>query len=184
VVETAAPEIKAHDKAINRNERDIRRLTVEHLSINPGEDVSGCLAVLIMAKDVERIGDHGRNIFGVAARLDTPLTGFRLFDPLQCMQAETGEMLPKLQRAVLESSEEIAHEILAAYKERKKEAKALAEQLHTTEMPSREAVATTLLTRFLTRINAHIGNAASGVIFPLENIDFVSRGLRQEEKDR
>jgi len=45
-------------------------------------------------------------------------------------------------------------------------------------------VATTLIARYLKRVNAHIGNTASGVIFPLENIDFVSRGLKEEEKDR
>ena len=63
----------------------------------------------------------------------------------------------------------------------KKKTKELHNTLFDTEMASREAVAASLLTRVLTRINAHIGNAASGVIFPLDNIDYVSRGLRESE---
>ena len=56
---TDAP-LRERDKAVNRGEREIRRLIASHLGINPGEDVSGCLAVMIMAKDVERL--KGRHV--------------------------------------------------------------------------------------------------------------------------
>jgi len=91
--------------------------------------------------------------------------------------------LPKLQLAILESSEQVAHEVLAQYQELKPQIRGLYDALLGLETPTtREAVATALLVRSFTRINAHIGNATSGVIFPLENIDFVTRGLRQERQ--
>lgn len=184
VAEKTEKPVRKHDKAVNRGERQIRRMLVQHLSINPGQDVAGCLAVMIMAKDVERVGDHGRNIFGVGARLPAPVTGFKLFDRMKEVQKQVGAQFPKLERAILESDEETAHDVLACYQDCKVLTKGLQEALLETEMVGAEAVASTLLSRFFTRINAHIGNAASGVIFPLENIDFVSRGLREEEKDR
>ena len=45
------------DAAINGRERDIRRMLAEHLSNNPGPDISGCLAMMSLVKDAERIGD-------------------------------------------------------------------------------------------------------------------------------
>ncbi|MFC1451797.1 PhoU domain-containing protein [Verrucomicrobiota bacterium] len=184
VKDAIAREIREHDKAVNRGEREVRRMLVEHLSINPGKDASGCLAVMIMAKDVERIGDHARNIFGVGMRLDSPITDYRLFGQLDRIQKAVGKHLPKLERAILDSDEAAVDEILTNYQEIKKQVKDAQSSLFEGEMESREAVNSTLLTRFLMRINAHVGNAASGVVFPLENIDFVSRGLRKKEEAR
>jgi phosphate uptake regulator len=184
VAEKSKEAIREHDKAVNRNERHIRRLLAEHLTINPEGDVSGCLAVMIMAKDLERLGDHGRNIFNLNARLEGGVSGFKLFPELDGVRKHIAGMFPVLQRAIVESREEIAHEVLKTYQEVKQEVKRLQGSLFDADLAGREAVVTTLLVRYFMRINAHIGNAASGVIFPLENIDFVSRGLREEEKDR
>ena len=62
----------------------------------------------------------------------------------------------------------------------KKELKEIQGGLFLSDLRGEEAVASTLLTRFLMRVNAHAANAASAVMFPLENIDFVGRGLREE----
>jgi len=183
VAERIADDLKEHDRAVNRGEREIRRVVVEHLSLNPGRDVSGCLALMIMAKDVERIGDHSRNIYGLGARLDSPLVDFRLFSAFDSVQKGIGVLMGDLERAIRESNDEIAHAILSRYQEMKADTKELQSRLFTEPLAGVEAVASAMLTRFLVRINAHIGNVASGVIFPLENIDFVSRGLRQEQKE-
>lgn len=183
-IEAIAPSLLEHDKAVNNAERAIRRMVVEHLNINPGKDVSGCLALMIMSKDIERVGDHSRNIFRIGVRIEGKIAEFAFFDRLDPVQERLGEALPMLQRAILDSSEQVAHEILERYQELKKTLKTLSKDLFTAELPSREMAATTFLVRFFTRINAHIGNATSGVIFPLENIDFVTRGLREEEEGR
>jgi phosphate uptake regulator len=183
VVENTKGPLREHDKAVNRGERDIRRKVVQHLTINPGQDASGCMAVMIMAKDIERIGDHGRNIFNVATQCGCEIPEIKAFDRINAANAHIAGLFPKLRRAILESDEKVTHEILDQYKANKRETKDLLAALPDMDMAGREAVATTLLARYHMRVNAHIGNAASGVIFPLENIDFVSRGLKQEEKD-
>lgn len=182
VADKTADPLKEHDKAVNRGERKIRRLIAEHLAINPGEDVSGCLALLIMAKDIERAGDHGRNVYGIGAGLNRSITGFRLFDRLDEARGGIGALLPDLRRAIRDSDEEIAHDILARYQEQKKRLKDLQTMLFASDLPSTlEAVASAYLVRALTRVNAHLGNATTGIIFPIENIDFVSRGLKKEQ---
>ena len=184
VAEALRAPLKERDKQVNRLERDVRRRVMEHLSINPGQDASGCLAVMIMAKDLERLGDHGRNLFELASRSERGISDMKLFAQIEPVGDKMGGYFPKLFQAVVQSDEAVAHQILEedymALKEQLKDLQAL---LFTTEMPIREAVIVTLLTRTLMRFNAHIGNVASGVIFPLENIDFVSRGLRKEQED-
>ncbi len=174
--------LKRYDKDVNRGERAVRRMLVEHLSINPGKDVSGALAAMSMAKDIERIGDYSRNIYGIGVKMKSPVMEFELFEEIckvyDCIQGYFG----KLERSILHSDEKLAHEILEDYQKNKKLLKELQTRIFNTEMSAHEAVATALLTQCFVRINAHAGNTVSGVIFPLENIDFVKRGLREEQK--
>ncbi|MBN1557580.1 MAG: phosphate uptake regulator PhoU [Lentisphaerae bacterium] len=177
-----AADMRRRDRAVNESERTVRRIVVEHLALNPGRDLAGCLAVMIMAKDIERLGDHARNIFGVGARIEGGVGGYRHFASLDEIHQAVAGQFPQLERAVVHSDAEAAHHILEAYKRAKPRIKALQKSLFETEMSSIEAVNTTLLTRFYMRMNAHIGNAASGIVFPVEYIDFVTRGLREEVK--
>ena len=184
VTERVGPLIRDRDKAVNRGERKIRRLVVEHLSLNPGQDVSGCLAMLLIAKDVERIGDHGRNLFDVADRLSGRVPEFHFFSEMNGLYGELAQMLTLLRRAVSESNAETARAILDRYVQIKPRMKAFIPGLYDAGLPCDEAVATTLLARSLRRIIAHTGNAASGIVFPVETIDFISHGLADEAKDR
>jgi len=183
VIDATKGPIKEHDRAVNRQEREIRRLLLQHLTINPGEDASGCLAVMSMAKDIERIGDLAEDIFRLGVRVDGQATELKYFERLDALQQQIAPNLPLLERAVRESSDELANEILDAYKAAKPECRQLREDLFGDSLPTRETAATVLMIHTFARINAHIGNTATGIIFPLENIDFVSRGLRQQEKE-
>jgi len=179
--ETAEP-LKGHDKAVNRGEREVRRLVVEHLALNPRQDVAGCLALVNMAKDAERVGDHGRNIFGVAATLGGPVNAFTFFGRLDQVQELVAQLFPRLRDAVLASDGDLAHEVISANQSIKDDTKQLQSDVFASDLPAQEAMATILLVRYLKRVNAHLGNIASGIIFPVENIDFISRGLKAEQQ--
>jgi len=171
--------VKERDRMVNRQERQIRRMLVEHLALRPGEDAAGCLAIMSMAKDAERIGDLAKDLFKLGAELDGKAKELKYFPRLSTLQAQIAENFPRLQRAIRESSDDLAREILDAYAPVKPEFKAMRDELLADNLPTKEAAITALLIHTFTRINAHIGNTASGVIFPLENIDFVKRGLRE-----
>ncbi len=178
------PLIRKRDKEINRGERTVRRLIVQHLNLNPGTDVSGCIAVLLMAKDIERIGDHGWNVFQVSEMLPGRIPQFRFYEQLDRLQVQIAVLLGLLHRAVADSDSKIAHRILDDYQVLKREVKQFRNSLFPADLSCDEAVATTLLVRYSRRMIAHVGNAASGIIFPVESIDFISRGLKEEMKDR
>ena len=183
VAEATEKPLKEHDKNINRTEREVRRLTLEHLGINPGQDASGCLAVMLIAKDLERMGDHGTNMFAVAKQLRTPFHETPFFEPIQASWKALAPQFGRLERAIRDSDEEVANEVLDHYQAIKKGVKETHLALLQSDAPASQAVPAMLINRYLRRMNAHMGNAATGVIFPLENIDFVSRGLKQAEKD-
>jgi phosphate transport system protein len=184
VVEEIRNTVREHDKAVNRGERDIRRMAAEHLTINPGQDVSGCLALMLMAKDAERLGDHARNLYDIGVALEGCGRELPIFDKIEPIAKGLSDLLPQLRQAILESDETRTHQILERYQELKKEIRTASDALYASSMETRTAVSAALLLRYLRRANAHLGNIASGIIFPLENIDFVSRGLREEERER
>jgi len=178
--------VREHDRAVNRNEREIRRMVVEHLAINPGKDAAGCLAMVLMAKDAERMGDHAKNIFELGQRVgDKPIREMIFYARLNGLRAEIGAQLPKLRQAILASDETLARELLESYRRLKRVCGKLLDDLYSSDQVTvPEAITTAMLLRNLKRVNSNVGNIASGVIFPLQNIDFVGRGLREERDEK
>lgn len=182
VIEETKDPLREADRAVNRGERGVRRMLVEHLTLNPGRDVSGCLAVMVMAKDIERIGDLAKDIFSLGSRFEGKARELKYFDRLDALSAKIGAYFPELQRAILDSNEEIARAILESNKGVKKECGGVLADLYADNVGTQEAVTTALLVRHFRRVNAHLCNAASGIIFPIEDISFVSRGLKKAAK--
>jgi len=165
------------DISINKREREIRRMLAEHLSINPRQDISGCLAMMSLVKDAERIGDYSKNIFEIAIVLQGVFEDMKYLERLSSIQKRIADRFPLLKGAFLESDEDAAKRILDDYGAIKAECNKILSDLLSEEMPTREAVATTLLSRYLKRINSHMSNIASGLVYPLDQIDFVRGGI-------
>jgi len=165
------------DKSINKREREIRRKLSEHLSINPKQDVSGCLAMMSMVKDAERIGDYSKNIFDLSLLYQGDTKTLKHLDELSSIQKEITDSFPKLIKAYESSDEVFAKEILKSYGPIKDKCNKVLEAMFSEDMSSQEAVVTTLLSRYLKRINSHISNIASGLVYPIDKIDFVRGDL-------
>ncbi len=167
----------ARDRAVNRHERELRRIVLEHLSFNPGQDVSGCLAMMSLVKDAERIGDYSKNIFDLAVMLKGEVADIKYLDRLSATRKKIADHFPELKEAFLESDEQKARHILLEYLSIKEECNEILRDLLSEDMPPRQAVATALLSRYLKRINSHMSNIASGIVYPLDQIDFVRGDL-------
>jgi phosphate uptake regulator len=170
-------DIYNRDKGVNQKERDIRRMLLEHLTMNPGQDASGCLALMSMVKDAERIGDYSKNIFDLTIIVDGNIGKLRYMDHIVAIQQKVNESLSQLKSAFLDSDEQKAQKILADYKDAKDACKDILRSLFCENIPKQEALITLLLARYLKRINSHASNVASGIIYPLDKIDFVRGGL-------
>jgi phosphate uptake regulator len=165
------------DIAVNKREREIRRMLVQHLSIHPRQDISGCLVMMSLVKDAERIGDYSKNIFEVAVMFQGVVEEMKYLGRLSSTQRKIADRFPLLKRAFLESDEKAARKILKDYEPIKAECNRILSDLLSEQLPTREAVTTALLSRYLKRINSHMSNIASGIVYPLDQIDFVRGDL-------
>ncbi|MFC1949981.1 PhoU domain-containing protein [Chloroflexota bacterium] len=161
------------DIATNNQEREIRQLLLEHLSLHPTHDTSGCLALMSLVKDAERIGDYAKNIFEVAVLNKGTIKDIKYFERISAAEQRIASQLPLLKQAFMESDEKLAEEILKNYTPIKRECDYMLQDLYKDQLSTQEAVATALLSRYLKRINSHLSNIASGIIYPLNEIDFV-----------
>ena len=175
--EAITKEIHEKDKSVNKREQEIRRMLLEHLSLNPGQDVSGCLVIMSLVKDAERIGDYAKNIFDLGVILKGHAKDMQYFGRLDTIHGKLENHLNQLEQAFSSGDEKVAKAILNEYTSLKNECSQILNNLFSQELATREAVATALLSRFLKRINSHISNIASGLVYPLDRIDFVRGGI-------
>ncbi|HSG27372.1 MAG TPA: PhoU domain-containing protein [Candidatus Krumholzibacterium sp.] len=166
-------QIYDRDRRINDREREIRRMLAEHLSINPRQDTAGSLAMMSLVKDAERIGDYAKNIFELAFIMGKDIREMKYIDRLTALKDRIADRFPPLKKSYVESDEELAREVLNEYQDIKLECGKLMDELFVDELPTREAICTVLMIRSLKRINSHMSNIASGIIYPLDQIDFV-----------
>ncbi|MBD3322635.1 MAG: hypothetical protein GF350_16155 [Chitinivibrionales bacterium] len=177
VSEAESENIHNRDRVINEKEREIRRLLVEHLAMNPGEDASGCLALMSVIKDAERIGDHSKNVYDLAMLSKDILPRITHLEICTEIYGNISQSLKNLSEAFIDSDETMAREILDRYMKTKPLCNKIVQDMFTQDVPKKEAITVVLLARHLKRVNSHTSNVASGIFFPLDKIDFVRAGL-------
>ena len=168
----AVQQIYERDITINKAERNIRTQLVEHLSFLPGSDVPTCLILMSVVKDAERIGDYCKNILEVAGWLKTPLEGDAHAAEFRALTQEIGDAFEPTAKCFEESDSEIGHEVVETTRALAKRADAVIEGLLEAEIGCRQAVAYTLLSRYLKRVSAHLANIATSTVMPVHKLDF------------
>lgn len=167
--------ISEKDISVNKLEREIRRLLMEHLTINPGQDASGCLALMSLVKDAERIGDYCKNIYELKILHNTHTCELSYLPQFIELQTKIANTLRILKDTFINSDEKKAQEIIDQYTAVKPQLNDIVEELFDKDISKNEALVTVLLTRYLKRINSHASNVASGIVYPLDKIDFVRK---------
>ena len=162
------------DIEVNNQEKEIRRLLFEHLSIRPRNDISGSLVLMSLVKDAERIGDYSKNIFEAGILYSGTIKDIAFYNKLVPIQKRIADNFPVLTKAFKNSEEKLALEILRNYVPIKRDCDTILTSLFKQEVSTNEAVVTAMLSRYFKRINSHISNIASGIVYPLNEIDFVS----------
>ena len=76
-------EIYSRDVRVNKTERSIRKKIVEHLTLNPRNDLGNCLIMFSAAKDAERLGDYCKNLLEVSELLKGRRYPEKWFPPIK-----------------------------------------------------------------------------------------------------
>jgi len=167
------------DKKVNTWEKDIRKRVIEHLSFNPGDDVSLSLVLMSVVKDAERVGDYAKNLYEVTRLLNKPIE--RESIPVLFPIEQRIKGLFELTRAAfLDSNLEKAQQCWKIKKEINDECDEIVEHLAKSLRPANEAVCYTLISRYFKRIASHLTNIATSVILPVSELDYFDERLSGE----
>lgn len=169
------------DQKINECEKEVRRKVLEHLSINPRQDLSYSLILITVVKDLERIGDYVKNIVELAYHYPKKLPKNVYTTELIEINNKMSFVLKDSQKVFMQADVKKAKEYYKFYREVTEKTNAMTEHLlEEKKLNVREGVVYALFARYLKRIAAHLANILTTVINPFHLVGY---GFDEYKKD-
>jgi len=173
--EPAEFDVYARDREINLLVIKTRKRIVEHLSISGGTHPVGELVFIILINNIERIGDHAKNMYDLYQRLEGQVEEDFYLPQIQELRNMVDGFFEKAEKALLEEDEQMAREVLDGHDRVVKNYECLTlDLLKDEQIKARQAVALTVTLRSLKRVSAHLKTIASSAVSP-----FMLLGYRQ-----
>ncbi len=161
------------DKKVNQLEKDIRTRIITHLAVRPEVDTGMSLLLMSVIKDAERLGDYGKNLFGVSQILAKPIEKTKYYSYFGDIDKDIIKLFEDTENAFMDNDEGKAAK---SWKYENKIVKFCDEVIDklskSDDLSTNEAVSYTLIARYYKRIAAHLANIATSVILPLNDLDF------------
>jgi phosphate transport system protein len=174
---TVKREIKATDQRVNDGEREIRRDLVVHASVVGAIDTPAILVYMSIVKDIERIGDYGKNL------RDLGKDGVDLseFPAWRDLRLEVSQMIADTAEIFSARDHERATELLVRGDELLDDFDSAVSLLVRGEDDRPYAVGRALAARYLKRIVAHLTNVLSAVVMPIDRLDYFDEDPEDRE---
>lgn len=170
------------DQKINECEKEVRRKVLEHLTLNPKQDLSSSLILITVVKDLERIGDYVKNIVELAYHYPSKMEKNKYTTELIEISNRMSGVLKDSLRVFMEADVEEAKKYYTFHREVTKKTDAMTEKLlEEKKIKTREAVVYALFARYLKRIAAHLANILTTVINPFHLVGYGFENFKKEE---
>ncbi len=169
------------DKEINRRERDVRKKVLTHLAVSSASDLSIGLTLVSIISDIERIGDHTKNIYELAKIHPKRLKAGKWEDDLVLIENTVSEHLGSLKNALKEADEEVGKKIindLAKVKDKCDDYIMLLIKGEEESFKVGEAVSLALYLRYLKRVSGHMQNVASSIVNPFHRLKYQDKHIK------
>lgn len=171
--EDLAAQLYRHDREVNGLEQSLRRRLFTHLTVSGTRtDVSFWLSLMSLVKDVERLGDYAKNLSQVRRITPAPL-------PVNGRMMELVAIRTAVERAsaglapVFASSERVvAMRLIAEGRETARRCDRLVVDISRSTLNAGATSVLVLGTRHYKRLGGHVLNVLSGVVMPLEKLDY------------
>lgn len=172
------------DQKINDCEKEVRRKVLEHLTINPRQDLSSSLILITVVKDLERIGDYVKNIVELAYHYPKKLTRDTYSSELIEISKKMSSILNDSMNVFMQADVQKAKDYYKFYREVVKKTDSITEKLlEERKIKIREAVVYALFARYLKRVAAHMSNILTTVINPFHLVGYGYEASKDEEID-
>ena len=158
------------DAMINNREVDLRRVLLEHLSVNPKQDLVFSLKLLSIVHEAERIGDLAKSLAETAALASEPRTG-KAVDPLRHARDTIVGMLGRVRGSLAAGDDREAVLLMTEHADVKERLSLFVSNLAVSDgVGPNQAIVLALAARMLSRVSSHIANIASTVASPFDKI--------------
>lgn len=165
------------DQELNKLQINVRRKILEHLSINPQEDVTSCLVLITIVIDIERIGDYSKNLIELSHKYPDRLKG-EYIERIRGIEEEIEKLFDGTINAFKNADIELGKQIMKRHTQIAFLCEKILEDLiEDAKVSCRMAIACTLLARYLKRVSAHLKNIASGVVNPFHRLGYKPKNI-------
>jgi len=172
-LDTVRDDLYATDKAINELHKEVRREMIVHSAVNSRNlDIPLLLSYMTMSKDIERIGDYCKNLFEIAETGNTFTKGDDIDDYIE-LRNDIGKLIVYLQSCLALDDESKVQDLITLGSSISSAIDIKITELLEKKESIQYPVATTLFYRYLKRIVSHIVNAATALIMPTDQIDYL-----------
>lgn len=164
--------LRGRDAIVNAKERELRKTLVRHLSVQQGLDILFCLRLMSLVKDVERIGDYGKNLFEVGELRLGEFDACDVRDDLQKLGDETCAYLQKAIEIFAASDESAAVSAVAEGRGFAERGEALVGLAVRHDGSPNSAACFALMARHYKRTASHAMNVLTGLTMPIHALDY------------
>ncbi len=178
---TLADELHASEERTDEAERRIRRLVLVHASTHGVSEFPICLLYMSIAKDAERIGDLSKGLFGIAETVGPPPPG-EIRDEMIALRDEISPMITEAGRIFADDDRDAALEFIERSRALQRRCRRWIDLLVREEEGLPQPAASGLSFRHLARIVANLLNITSAVVMPLDQLDYPSEQIEEEER--
>ena len=170
-------EIRERDRQINRHVRDVRKKVLTHLAFSGSSGMETVLSLTSIVRDIERIGDHTKDIGYLATDFPGKFKAGEFENGLKKFESLLIERIQIL-IDIFETGDDIrekAGQLTRSHPEINSQYREMILSLITKEdvslTPSQSAILA-LYMRYLRRVEGHIFNIASAEVNPFYRIGF------------
>lgn len=157
------------DDIVDEGERMVRRTVLQHLSVNPRQELVASLVLVSMVQDAERIGDFARGLAEAASLAKSPRTG-EFADELRSLAGRLRPMFDLCEKAFREDEVDSARQVIITHRQLKRDFTAYLQRVVDSDLSADMAIVYASASRILRRVSAHLSNIASSVVQPYDRI--------------
>lgn len=160
------------DQKLNQLQIKVRKNVLEHLAINPAQDIIPSLILTTIVIDIERIGDFSKNLIELSHKYPKPLRG-KYIEEIKVLEGKVQTNFKKLIDIFKDQNQELGSRVMGELVLVSKECHSMLEELVEDEnLNPKEGIIYALLIRYLKRVSVHIKNVASGVVNPFHRLGY------------
>lgn len=173
--------ISKADVQINKLERSIRKQLIAHLILTEERrDVTYCLLLMSLVKDVERLGDYAKNLSEIRRESGTSLPDDANGEEIEAIREAVEETYGSVNRVFETSDARTATQLIQRGKAVNRRCDDLISRAAASTYDAATATAVVLAARYYKRIESHLLNILSGVVMPLHKLDYFDEDALDE----